>query len=86
MAYSILMNKNEDADDDGDAPLNFQVKNVSNSYRLYTQLFNTFHWASTDTILLYETDEIRYYVLAEYKQLNFITYNKEAHPYIAVGA
>lgn len=80
-AYLLLpseSNKNEDADDDDD--LNFQVKNVSNSYRLYTKLFNTFHWASTDTILLYETDEIRYYVLADYKELNFITYNKEAHP------
>lgn len=37
-------------------------------------------WRFTDDIVIYETDyNISYSILKDYKQLNFVTYNKEAH-------
>jgi len=53
----------------------YQMKNLSKLLKTIASL----KWDLNDTIVLYETDTISYYTLEGFNELNFITYNKEAH-------
>jgi hypothetical protein len=85
MSYRILLNRtrkeafllSNDSDDNDEEE--YQMVNLTKSIRNYAKTFSSLNWTFEDDIVLWQTDNISYYTLDEYKEINFITYNKEAH-------
>ena len=83
MSYRILLNKSRKEafllSNDSDDEEEYQMVNLTKSIRNYAKTFSSLNWTFEDDIVLWQTDNISYYILEDYKELNFITYNKEAH-------
>jgi hypothetical protein len=85
MSYRILLNRtrkeafllSNDSDDNDEEE--YQMVNLTKSIRNYAKTFSSLNWTFEDDIVLWQTDNISYYTLHGYKEINFITYNKEAH-------
>jgi len=79
MSYRILLNKTRKEafllSEDSNEEEEYEMKNLSHFLKQIAKL----NWCMDDEILLYETNRICYYNLEGYKELNFITYNREAH-------
>ena len=78
MGFRIMLNESRKEAyllKDYDTEVEFEIKDIT----YYFTVFSSISWTFGDKILLYETNTISYYKLDGYKELNFITYNKEAH-------
>ena len=82
MTYRILLNETRkeawlDVNEEMDQEEDYGIIHITR--QLKRILKEVPHWSFNDNIMLYATDTICYFTLDKYKQLNFITYNKEAH-------
>jgi hypothetical protein len=83
--YRFLLNNTRNqailipSDDDTDAEEKYyNTISLTKTLQPYQHLIKD--WAFTDDIMLYqESVSISYTTLGKYQELNFITYNKEAH-------
>ena len=87
MVYKILMNvERKEAyllcdgtyqEDEETFEYEYKMKNVSKYINHYIKIIASLKWDLDETIILYESDDVSYYDIQGYKELNFITYNKE---------
>ena len=82
MSYRILLNETRkeawlDVNDEMDEEEDYRIIHITRP--LQRILKEVPHWSFNDNIILYTTDIISYSTLDGYKELNFITYNKEAY-------
>jgi len=82
MTYRILLNETRkeawlDVNEEMDEEEDYRIIHITR--QLKRILKEVPHWSFNDNIMLYTTDTIWYSTLDGYNELNFITYNKEAH-------
>jgi hypothetical protein len=85
MSYRILLNKTRKEaflisdGSENEEEEEYEMTNITKVNKSYTAIFSSLNWTFEDDIVLWETNTICYHTLQEYHELNFITYNKEAH-------